>query len=78
MTRQTTGTKNDINSNFIRKEGLEDELFTQYDQGDVHDNENVHDDNNGDVEVVQPIGSNADQQYMIYLRDQIAAQIMQS
>ena len=64
--------------NFIRKEGLDDDLFTQYDQGDVHDNENVHDDNNGDVEVVQPIGSNADQQYMINLRDQIAAQIMQS
>ncbi|GJZ24382.1 hypothetical protein Tco_0561841 [Tanacetum coccineum] len=32
-----------------------------------HVNENVRDDNDGDVEVAQPIGSEADQQYMINL-----------
>ncbi|GJW09694.1 hypothetical protein Tco_1575521 [Tanacetum coccineum] len=33
----------------------------QYDQSDIHDNANVCDDNDGDVEVVQLIGSEADQ-----------------
>ncbi|GKE03377.1 hypothetical protein Tco_1395395, partial [Tanacetum coccineum] len=42
----------------------------------MHVNENVRDDNDGDV--VHPIGSEADQQYMMNLRDDIAAQIMQS
>ncbi|GJS40028.1 hypothetical protein Tco_0565071 [Tanacetum coccineum] len=45
---------------------------------DIHVNENVRDDNDGDVEVAQPIGSEADQQYMINLRDDIATQIMQA
>ncbi|GJY60002.1 putative harbinger transposase-derived nuclease domain-containing protein [Tanacetum coccineum] len=64
--------------NFIRKEGLSDDFFAQYDQTDIHVNENVRDDNDGDVEVAQPIGSEADQQYMINLRDDIATQIMQA
>ncbi|GJT04002.1 putative harbinger transposase-derived nuclease domain-containing protein [Tanacetum coccineum] len=64
--------------NFIRKEGLSDDFFAQYDQSDIHVNENVRDDNDGDVEVAQPIGSEADQQYMINLRDDIATQIMQA
>ncbi|GJU94390.1 putative nuclease HARBI1 [Tanacetum coccineum] len=64
--------------NFIRNEGLSDDFFAQYDQSDIHVNENVRDDNDGDVEVVQPIGSEADQQYMINLRDDIATQIMQA
>ncbi|GJR06714.1 hypothetical protein Tco_0529698 [Tanacetum coccineum] len=45
---------------------------------DIHVNEDVHDDNDGDVEVVQPIGSEADQQYMVNLQDDIATQIMQA
>ncbi|GKB49140.1 putative nuclease HARBI1, partial [Tanacetum coccineum] len=45
---------------------------------DIHVNENVRDDNDGDFEVAQPIGSEADQQYMINLRDDIATQIMQA
>ncbi|GKC59520.1 hypothetical protein Tco_1087118 [Tanacetum coccineum] len=64
--------------NFIRKEGLSDDFFAQYDQSDIHVNENVRDDNDGDVEVAQPIGSEADQQYMINLRDDIATLIMQA
>ncbi|GKB98457.1 hypothetical protein Tco_0984594 [Tanacetum coccineum] len=53
-------------------------FFAQYAQSDIHVNENVRDDNDGDVEVAQPIGSEADQQYMINLRDDIATQIMQA
>nr|GEW20061.1 putative harbinger transposase-derived nuclease domain-containing protein [Tanacetum cinerariifolium] len=64
--------------NFIRKEGLSDDFFAQCDQSDIHVNENVRDDNDGDIEVTQPIGSEADQQYMINLRDDIATQIMQA
>ncbi|GJT65261.1 hypothetical protein Tco_1016741, partial [Tanacetum coccineum] len=64
--------------NFIRKEGLSDDFFAQYDQSDIHINENVRDDNDGDVEVAEPIGSEADQQYMINLRDDSALQIMQA
>ncbi|GJV94458.1 putative nuclease HARBI1 [Tanacetum coccineum] len=64
--------------NFIRNEGLSDDFFAQYDQSDIHVNENVRDDNDDDVEVAQPIGSKADQQYIINLRDYIATQIMQA
>ncbi|GKE14046.1 hypothetical protein Tco_1421623 [Tanacetum coccineum] len=53
--------------NFIRNEGLSDDFFAQYDQSDIHVNENVRDDNDVDVEVAQPIRSEADQQYMISL-----------
>ncbi|GKA82778.1 hypothetical protein Tco_0789526 [Tanacetum coccineum] len=63
---------------FIRKEGLSDDFFAKYDQSDIHVNENIRDDNDGDAEVAQPIGSEADQQYMINLRDDIATQIMQA
>ncbi|GJX99580.1 putative harbinger transposase-derived nuclease domain-containing protein [Tanacetum coccineum] len=45
--------------NFIRKEGLSDDFFAEYDQSDIHVHENVRDDNDGDVEVAQPIGSEA-------------------
>ncbi|GJR80057.1 hypothetical protein Tco_0150842 [Tanacetum coccineum] len=58
--------------------GLSDDFFAQYDQSDIHVNEDVHDDNDGDVEVVQPTGSEADQQYMVNLQDDIATQIMQA
>ncbi|GKC60151.1 hypothetical protein Tco_1087749 [Tanacetum coccineum] len=64
--------------NFKRKKGLSDDFFAQYDQTDIHVNENVRDDHDGDVEVAQPIGREADQQYMINLRYDIATQIMQA
>ncbi|XP_071738895.1 uncharacterized protein [Rutidosis leptorrhynchoides] len=71
--------------NFIRKEGLSDELFAKYDQPNVQlDNDHVQ--HNGNEEVddddddddVQPHGTRADRQYMINLRDQIAEQLMQT
>ncbi|GJT93668.1 hypothetical protein Tco_1082513 [Tanacetum coccineum] len=62
----------------VNAEGLSDDFFAQYDQSDIHVNENIHDDNDGDVEVVQPTGSEADQQYMVNLRDDIATQITQA
>ncbi|GKF86030.1 hypothetical protein Tco_0253857 [Tanacetum coccineum] len=68
--------------NFIRKEGLDDELFSTYDQLNVQlDNENVLVEDDGGVEedqVVQPQGNASDREYMTNLRDQIAQQLMQS
>ncbi|GJY16792.1 hypothetical protein Tco_0387214 [Tanacetum coccineum] len=64
--------------NFIRNEGLSDDFFAQYDQSDIHVNENVRDDNDDDVEVAQLIGSEADQQYIINLIDDIATEITQA
>ncbi|GKB64727.1 Myb/SANT-like domain, harbinger transposase-derived nuclease domain protein [Tanacetum coccineum] len=68
--------------NFIRKEGLDDELFSTYDQSNVQlDNENVLVEDDGGIEedeVVQPQGNASDRQYMTNLRDQIAQQLMQS
>lgn len=57
--------------NFIRKEGLSDEFFSQYYHHEVNDNlQNEAGDDGG----VQPHGSTTDQQYMNNLRDQVAAQ----
>ncbi|GJS72659.1 Myb/SANT-like domain, harbinger transposase-derived nuclease domain protein [Tanacetum coccineum] len=68
--------------NFIRKEGLNDELFSTYDELNVQlDNENVLVEDDGGVEedqVVQPQGNASDREYMTNLRDQIAQQLMQS
>ncbi|GJX11505.1 Myb/SANT-like domain, harbinger transposase-derived nuclease domain protein [Tanacetum coccineum] len=68
--------------NFIRKEGLDDELFSTYDQSNVQlDNENVLVEDDGGIEedeVVQPQENASDRQYMTNLRDQIAQQLMQS
>ncbi|GJY01238.1 putative harbinger transposase-derived nuclease domain-containing protein [Tanacetum coccineum] len=68
--------------NYIRKEGLDDELFSTYDQSNVQlDNENVLVEDDGGIEedeVVQPQRNASDQQYMTNLRDQIAQQLMQS
>ncbi|GKC56060.1 Myb/SANT-like domain, harbinger transposase-derived nuclease domain protein [Tanacetum coccineum] len=68
--------------NFIRKEGLDDELFSTYDQSNVQlDNENVLVEDDGGIEedeVVQPQENASDRQYMTNLRDQIATQLMQS
>lgn len=68
--------------NFIRKEGLSDELFSQYDQENVQvENNNVQNqeglDDNGVDNEPQPYGTAADRDYMIQLRDQIAEQLMQ-
>ena len=59
--------------NFIRKGGLSDELFCEYDQTDEQ----------GDVgeymaEEVQSHGSTADQTYMATLREEIATQLMEN
>ncbi|GJY00605.1 hypothetical protein Tco_0357623 [Tanacetum coccineum] len=62
--------------NFICKEGLSDDFFSQYDQNELNDNENVQ--NDYDDEDIQPHGSAANQHYMTTLRDEIAAQLMQS
>ncbi|GJR18543.1 putative harbinger transposase-derived nuclease domain-containing protein [Tanacetum coccineum] len=68
--------------NFICKEGLDDELFSTYDQSNVQlDNENVLVEDDGGIEedeVVQPQGNASDRQYMTNLRDQIMTQLMQS
>ncbi|GJW29727.1 putative harbinger transposase-derived nuclease domain-containing protein [Tanacetum coccineum] len=68
--------------NFIRKEGLDDELFSTYEQSNVqHDNDNVLVKDDVDIkedQVVQPQGNSSNWQYMTNLRDQVAQQLMQS
>ncbi|XP_076884009.1 uncharacterized protein LOC143533002 [Bidens hawaiensis] len=62
--------------NFIRKEGLSDELFEQYDQSDVpFRNTHVH---VADKDEVEAQGTALDREYMTQLRDEIAEQLMQS
>ncbi|KAI3750418.1 hypothetical protein L2E82_21053 [Cichorium intybus] len=61
--------------NFIRKEGLSDELFAQYDQPDMPLGNNRAP--VGDYEEVQEHGNAADRDYMVNLRDDIAEQLMQ-
>ncbi|KAI3702249.1 hypothetical protein L6452_27979 [Arctium lappa] len=58
--------------NFIRKEGLSDELFSEYDQTN-----DQGDDDGDEAEEVQVHGSTADQTYMASLREEIATQLMQ-
>ncbi|GJU45338.1 Myb/SANT-like domain, harbinger transposase-derived nuclease domain protein [Tanacetum coccineum] len=59
--------------NFIRKEGLDEEIFSTYDKSNVQlDNENVLVEDDGgieDDEVVQPQRNASDRQYMTNLRD---------
>ena len=50
--------------NFIRKEGLSDELFSEYDQTNEQQN-----DDEDEAEEIQSHGSAADQTYMASLRD---------
>nr|GEZ92589.1 hypothetical protein [Tanacetum cinerariifolium] len=57
-------------------EGLSDDFFSQYDQNELNDGENVQ--NDYDDEDIQSHESAADQQYMTTLRDEIATQLMQS
>ncbi|XP_076889159.1 uncharacterized protein LOC143539846 [Bidens hawaiensis] len=61
--------------NFIRKEGLSDELFEQYDQPDVlFRNTHVH---VADEDEIEAHGTASDCEYMTQLRDEIAEQLMQ-
>ncbi|KAK1423491.1 hypothetical protein QVD17_18794 [Tagetes erecta] len=68
--------------NYIRKEGLSDDLFFQYDQPqmpvDGDDDNGGGDDDDVDDDELQSHGSSADQQYMINMRDGIATQLMQN
>ncbi|KAE8655405.1 Detected protein of unknown function [Hibiscus syriacus] len=62
--------------NFIRKEGLSDEFFNEYDQPNVtfqNTNVRVAD----DEDEPEGHGSAADREYMTQLRDEIAEQLMQ-
>ncbi|KAJ9552758.1 hypothetical protein OSB04_016803 [Centaurea solstitialis] len=60
--------------NFIRKEGLSDEFFPEYDQTTIIEQEG---NDEGEAEEVQPHGSTADQTYMASLREEIATQLIQ-
>nr|KAJ0186287.1 hypothetical protein LSAT_V11C900464880 [Lactuca sativa] len=66
--------------NYIIKEGLSDEYFSQYNQVDISlQSNNVQDDDDDeedDVDEVQPHGSARDREYMVHLRDQIVDQLM--
>ncbi|XP_076929228.1 uncharacterized protein LOC143593497 [Bidens hawaiensis] len=63
--------------NFIRKEGLSDELFEQYDQPNVSfRNTHVHVD--VDEDEVEAHGTASDREYITQLLDKIAEQLMQS
>ncbi|KAK9050246.1 hypothetical protein SSX86_030784 [Deinandra increscens subsp. villosa] len=63
--------------NFIRKEGLSDDFFAQYDQPNVSlQNSHVH--VNGNEDEVEAHGTAADRDYMTQLRDGIAEQLMQN
>nr|KAJ0213299.1 hypothetical protein LSAT_V11C400194740 [Lactuca sativa] len=66
--------------NYIIKEGLSDEYFSQYNQVDISlQSNNVQDDDEeeeDDVDEVQPHGCARDWEYMVHLRDQIVDQLM--
>lgn len=57
---------------------IRDDFFSQYDQREVHDNENIQDDDDDDDAEykVQPQESAPDQQYMITRREK--AQLIQN
>ncbi|XP_076894920.1 uncharacterized protein LOC143547359 [Bidens hawaiensis] len=60
----------------VRKEGLSDELFEQYDKPDVSfRNTHVH---VADEDEVEAHSTASDREYMTQLRDEIAEQLMQS
>ncbi|XP_023730022.1 uncharacterized protein LOC111877745 [Lactuca sativa] len=70
--------------NYIRKEELSDECFSQFNQVDISlQSNNVQDDDDDDdeeedVDEVQPHGNARDWEYMVHLRDQIADQLMRN
>ncbi|XP_076906390.1 uncharacterized protein LOC143562493 [Bidens hawaiensis] len=59
--------------NFIRKQGLDDELFTQYDQPDVS-LENSRGQIDADEDEVEALDTSSDREYMTQLRDEIVEQ----
>ena len=63
--------------NFIRKEGLSDEYFAEYDQPNVSFR-NTHVTVDDDEDEVQTNGTAADREFMTQLRDEIAEQLMQT
>ncbi|KAD5507426.1 hypothetical protein E3N88_15129 [Mikania micrantha] len=63
--------------NFIRKEGLSDELFAQYDQPNLSFR-NTHVNVVADEDEVEANGTASDREYMTRLRDEIAEQLMQN
>nr|KAJ0204905.1 hypothetical protein LSAT_V11C500258830 [Lactuca sativa] len=71
--------------NYIRKEGLSDEYFSQYNQvnislqsNNVQDDDDDYEEEEDDVDEVQPHESARDREYMVHLRDQIADQLMRN
>uniref|UniRef100_A0A251T3Y1 Putative harbinger transposase-derived protein n=1 Tax=Helianthus annuus TaxID=4232 RepID=A0A251T3Y1_HELAN len=66
--------------NFIRKEGLSDDLFDEYDHPNVHlqDGDEHVQDGGENREEVPRHGSSADREFMSQLRDQIAQELMQN
>uniref|UniRef100_A0A251UF39 DDE Tnp4 domain-containing protein n=1 Tax=Helianthus annuus TaxID=4232 RepID=A0A251UF39_HELAN len=67
--------------NFIRKEGLSDDLFDEYDHPNVRlqdGDEHVQDGGENREEEVPRHGSSADREFMSQLRDQIAQELMQN
>ena len=62
--------------NFIRKEGLSDEYFAEYDQPNVSFR-NTHVTVDDDEDEVQTNGTAADREFMTQLRDEIAEQLIQ-
>ena len=62
--------------NFIRKEGLSDKFFTEYDQPNVTAG-NGRGHVQADEEDLDAHGTLADREYMTQLRDEIAEELMQ-
>ncbi|XP_076943403.1 uncharacterized protein LOC143613630 [Bidens hawaiensis] len=63
--------------NFIRKQGLDNELFTQYDQPGVSLG-NSRGKIDADEDEVEALDTASDREYMTQLRDEIIEQLMQS
>lgn len=64
--------------NFIRKQGLSDEYFTQYDEPTVTFRNNHVRVDDDDEDEVEAHGTAADREYMTQLRDGIVEQLMQN
>ncbi|XP_076957887.1 uncharacterized protein LOC143633465 [Bidens hawaiensis] len=64
--------------NFIRKEGLSDDLFDEYDHPNVRFQDGDEDAQDNGEEGEARHGSAADREFMSQLRDQIAQQLMQN
>ncbi|MFS7948711.1 hypothetical protein Hanom_Chr06g00563131 [Helianthus anomalus] len=64
--------------NFIRKEGLSDDFFDEYDHPNVRLQDGDEHAQDGGEEEVAYHGSAADREFMSQLRDQIAQELMQN